>query len=404
MAVTNTLKYGTVVLAGMAAIAAFFYDSPTNQRIQIYMSDYVEIAEGLRERQMIVNSISGTNIFYIQIATNRSQMIAIDAEILNVVTGFVDHRKINDWVLASTNTTPPHWTMPELVKYVTGIETNRFPAYPIQTRKSDLNIRYAALTNLIFTDSVASWSTNRSYTTNESEIVDYYVETNFPGPFDYTNRWALTNQAKIEAWWVTNMDTRKPLLDWWTDASTNTYSTDVIDPSSVASPLIGLGLAPSWSWSGSVNVSSYYSEIYGGYNDSPASLFRVFRTKKYASILWLSNKRTSKITASAKVIPIERTDYFFFNKLLFESMPITSNVLAQTTSGWAEILDPVWGNTGFTATWNIATNIAVTELGAYIKMDKNAPGVTGTSSGRGGSTNSVLLNCIHRWDVERCRP
>lgn len=402
MAGTTTLKYGTIVLVGMATITAWFYDVPWDKRSQIYMSDYVEVAEAVREREMIVTAISGTNQFFLQIATNRTQMLALDNKIISIIPYFVDQSQIDAWAASGATGAPPHWTVANIFSYSGVLYTNGgFLDYEIHTTKTDLERRYLILKNMIYTDDQTTWSTNNNYYYNSGSIFsNYNIGTNIYAYGDYSYI-TMTNDYEASKWWTNNMIPLRPT--WWVNELNDVVTMDSTDPSL---NYIGTsyGNAPYWYWYAHIDIISWwlYERAVNGYGGVWRDWVKTWSITKYYGKYGNSRKMTAQMRCTTRSVPITRTDYYFTNLGGFETISVSSNTTYSNTSGFVEPFDQLWGGISTNVHVN-TTNMTFWQGYPWAKdLDGSSTNLSFGVSGYDTKTNGNPWYCIHKWNVERC--
>ena len=400
---TQTLKYGTIVLLGLAVTGGLYYESA---RRQVYAKDCIEIIEGVREREMIATAISGTNRITIQIATNRASLVALDSVIVDLIPYFVNQTQIATWA-AGSDTNPPHWTAEDLYAHL-GLSESGMTPYPYQIRKAELEQRFNILEHLVYTDTASAWSASRYgniYSSGDAlEFGDQ--TTNFP--LDYRAGPWPTNQATGVEWWNTYGADTEP--DWWGDGCVSTERTVEFDgyPTSWGSMA---ATYPSFSWSIGIGIQLYLAKIgdYDYMRDFGGTIKISIRWYKY----WWSKRNyssayvESKLSTTTKSIPITRADYFYTDILV-----CTTNISSNTASSVSSWIPPT--GSSFTNSATFSRERCVDEELRFYNWGYNginwAVDFTPTNSTEyvwdyhsGSVSNDIKRNVIHKWDVERCR-
>ena len=395
---TQTLKYGTIVLIGLAVTGGIYYESA---RHQVYAKDCIEITEGVREREMIATAISGTNRITLQIATNRSSLVALDSVIVGLIPYFVNQEEISTWASGAT-TNPPHWTPEDLYAHV-GLSASGMTPYPYQIRTDELLERFNILEHLVYTDTASAWNASRGGNTS-------YGYTGFEGvEFDSwsTNinisQWASpwpTNVASAIEWWEANAVPLQPSS--WEDCLSHS-KTHTFDGYTIANNYGAT--VPQFSWTidipMSLNLNKTASYLFYGYPD-------------YWHITWswqwsLRSKHTSvyresNLASTTRSIPITRTDYFYSEGLLCTTN-ISSNTASSVSSAY--VVPPGSFNPSLTHDREVCA-LDSPQLFYHGPTERtisySATNVTEVVKSDSGSvSNDVKRNVIHKWDVERCR-
>ena len=398
-------KYGTLVLTGLIAFGAFWYTG--NDRLQIMARDYVEIAEGVRERQVIATAVSGTNSFNILIATNKAQMEALDDVIIGLITNFVDQTQISAWAASGSTNPPPHWTPLSLLSALSIAPNGVFPPYEIQTKKADLVNRADVLEMLIYTDSPSAWARaekcERSGGAGNGVV---YTETNFStGAMSAP---VVTNQALADAWWSNlEMQDKEDGLSWWENPLTAELTVTALAPTNFYYAGNAY-LHPYYSWtlSGSCFASIVEDAAYWG--SIGQNYWRMmFRKWRNTSGSWSSLLRKTRLTASGRSIPVLRQDYFYDETSLLEVVSVSSNTTTVTTSLYVLPKDIEWGERSVSC-------VAVQKSGVawetfypssyYVQLDKTSTNTAVLISATYTSPQIYPRYVIHKWDVTRCVP
>ena len=396
---TQTLKYGTIVLLGLAVTGGIYYESA---RHQVYAKDCIEIIEGVREREMIATAISGTNRITLQIATNRSSLVALDSVIVGLIPYFVNQEEISTWASGAT-TNPPHWTPEDLYTHV-GLSSSGMTPYPYQIRTNELWERFNILKHLVYTDTASAWNATRGGDVSVSlgGIEFGGQSTNF-AMSEYTQPFPteITNHDRGSEWWETNGAPTEP-TGWWTDCYSH-EKTVAFDGYTIASSFSAT--YPQFSWAISIPMTLQIRKGASFDNSRPSGS----RWDVFWSTYWLTQRsysssyRESNLASTTRSIPITRTDYFYTDTLL-----CTTNVSANTAVSTSTfVVPPGTFNPSLTHSREecVLDDFILTPYSSgYVLIDfsstNNAPV---TKSDSGSVSNNVLRNCIHKWDVERCR-
>lgn len=401
----NKLKYGTLVLAGLATIGGFYYE--TTPRFQVYAKDYIEIVEGVREREYIYTNVLGTNSISIQIATNRLAMQELDTAISNMIPYFVNQTRIDEW-LTTTNREPFHWTYADL-KAAIGFDLGK---YPYQINERDLRIRFDYLKTLIYTDDTCAWTgsmkTTKRVPSSGTSLAYDNNTTNF-----YVSEWSqpyVTNLPSAVSWWNTNAVPFETMLGYtWNDCYSYTnWTTIYIDYDNIYSTSTTYPLYY-WQNSASFDVmvikeaTLFYHYLYG-------HIWGIdIGHQANCNWWWSSEFVKSKMNGSSKGLDLTRTDTFYDTFQMVQETNVTSNITSVVTSVY--ILPPV-----FLDTFDKHTeygDCAFPDDGdpSYFRDDNTYKYIYYNSTNRyynsyssGGSSNVIPRNVIHKWDVTRCRP
>ena len=397
---TQTLKYGTIVLLGLAVTGGIYYESA---RSQVYAKDCIELIEGVREREMIATAISGTNRITLQIATNRSSLVALDSVIVGLIPYFVDQTQIDTWASGAT-TNPPHWTPEDLYAHV-GLSASGMTPYPYQIRMNELYERFNILKHLVYTDTASAWNASRggdtSYGYTGYEGVEFGTEdTNF-NISQYTDPSvsAVTNNEVATTWWQNYGADTEP--EWWTDCwgheKTHTFDGYTIANTYSATP-------PVFSWTIDIAMSLILSKNATYLPYVPGWVIQWYRYWSLRSY-HTSTYRESKIASTTRSIPITRTDYFYSEGLLCTTN-ISSNTASSVSSAYVAPLGSF--NPSLTHEREICVLGSPVLIWNGVSLDRSISfNATNSSSAvtksDSGSSSNVLRNVIHKWDVERCR-
>lgn len=363
----------------------------------MYAKDCVEIMEGVRECEMIATAISGTNTLTIQIATNRSELAALDSVIVGLIPQFVNHTKINDW-LASGVTNPPHWTENELYAYV-GLSEGMTP-YPYQIRTNELWQRYIVLTNLFMTDTPSTWTGGRGgYTYVYDKGYEYggdSFSTNIPPTYNpHVNE--VTNNTIAATWWNNYGKDTKP--DWWTDCygheRTVTFNGYYIGSSQGTR-------SPMFSWSISIEISLILSK-YAAYN-SYASQWGINWYRSWSSTRsYTSFYVESLMATSTKSIPITRIDNFYTATFL-----CSTNIGTNTASSVSPLYVTPPGSVNPSLTYSREICVLDSPVLHWngVTLDRtisfNSTNTENATLSDSGSTTQINRNVIHVWNKARC--
>jgi len=428
MPVMQKLKYGTLVSLFFVVVGGTIYVEETYRK-QIQARDIIELVEGVRERELILADITKTNSIVLQIATNRQTMIDLDDCIDELIPQFVNQTRIDEWVAAyPTQPTPYMWTRSELFNYLQiGDKSSRFTrvpasaitngsaatfgAYPLQIYKTDLEERFKVLQTLIYTYSDSAWGSNKllgavayteHYNTNQGAI--------FGNPS--TNVYLSTSQSN--EMWQDVVDNAPEWFDISGDITINEQTYDLEE----AQYGSGYGQSP---FNSRCALISFYKKLFlYAYNDV-AYYNNLKHTLWYYHYIyggsWVSNtSRTARIEADARSISIPRTDYFYNDNALFETVGVSSNTVKASTTGYVAAGDPgncyisihwewdlepaweeIWDEGRFWYGWRTATN----SWNAY-GFDWPPQSTIESCSTYAEATNRMPV--IHEWTVERCKP
>jgi hypothetical protein len=405
MAVYNQLKYGTLVLSVIGAGVAFFYSA--QQRLQIYAIDCIEIAEGVRERQLIVSSITLTNTFNLQIATNRAVMSALDDEIITLIPSFVNQEELSTWAASGSTNYPDNWTVSGLLSHV-GIGGTDFPDYPLQVKKSDLQMRYDVLKHLVYTAGDAAWGAQATvYYTNISYGTEGFIDnTNFPAYYPGDNG-PITNQSIADAKWAElDMDNLAEGLDWYESSHTDELDLLCILGSPYSTYLGGYSPYYEWSYSGHFNSfinfgatifasvgQNWWARGYGIYQDARGSISTTLRAME--------------LNGWGPSIDLPRVDMFYDEDSHFEDVEVAEFTEVTATTGRIGPT-PTWGGTNVSVTVAILDEVyweppRDPDYG-YRILSRSSTNAEVNVSSSYTSPDLLPRPVIHKWTVERCVP
>lgn len=398
---TQTLKYGTIVLLGLAVTGGIYYESA---RHQVYAKDCIEIIEGVREREMIATAISGTNRITLQIATNRSSLIALDSVIVGLIPYFVDQTQIDTWA-SDVVTNPPHWTAADLYAHV-GISASGMTPYPYQIRTNELRERFNILKHLVYTDTPSSWNASRGGNTSYGYTGYEGVEFDSWSTNINISQWAspfvttITNETIAAEWWSRNAAPIQPssVENCLSHSKTHTFDGFTIANNYGAT-------VPQFSWTidipmtlGLTKTASYLFYGYPDYWHITWSWTWILRSKHTSSY------RESNLASTTRSIPITRTDYFYSSGLLCTTN-ISSNTASSVSSAY--VVPPGSFNPSLTHDREVCA-LDSPQLIIHGPTERTISysatnGAEVVKSDSGSVSNDVKRNVIHKWDVERCR-
>jgi len=407
----QTLKYGTRVLVGLVVTGATIY---TTTRLQVKPVDVIEIMEGVRERQMIVSTITQTNVFGLQIASNLANLVQLDADIATLIPNFVNQHKISGWLADRPDTNPvPRWTKIDLLTYLeigdgtnftrtpAGATTNNtatFGAWPIQIYATDLKERYAVLQKLTYTTSAAQWHSNNVYDASWGGCVySNSVTTNFAHGLGLLP--CSSNQAVAD-------DVYARIPDWFEESETNTYGN--YSPALPGSPTsYASGLAPAQTnnaWISSDSGGGTYFANYIAKLRSP-NTYSYEITKVIVGNSW-ARKIESSMKSTAVSNCLERVDYYYADNALFESISVSSNTLSSFTTNYvsAPALDAAYAEiiVGYDMTPFNSNYYSSCIGGELFYINKYSYGQDQENDG--GGLQKGIIPALHEWKVTRCVP
>jgi hypothetical protein len=405
----QTLKYGTRVLVGLAVTGATIY---TVTRLQVKPVDFIEIMEGVRERQMIVSAITQTNVFGLQIASNRANLVQLDADIDTLIPNFVNQHSIAAWLADRPDTNPvPMWTKTSLLTYLgVGNGTNftrtpapattnnvaTFGAWPIQIYATDLKERYAVLQKLTYTTTAASWHSNLIYAAGSGGYAYYETNQTNIGHGD------LWNTCDSHTGMVVALDAAKP--EWFLASDTNTYT--VTSPAPPGSPTAtATGLAPTHTNYAKVSTTQYQAD-YIGWSISPWT-FRYQVTKIINQVLDV-RKVESSMKSTAPSNCLTRIDYYYADNASFEVINVSSNTPTTYTTNFVAAPVATQSTAQITVSYDIAplTNGYTIDCtsDSLLKIIKSPTNAINASDSDGVTVTKGIVPVIHEWGVTRCVP
>ena len=410
----QTLKYGTQVVIGLAIVGATIFQV---KRIQVKAVDFIEIIEGVRERQMIVTSIGGPTTLGLQIAPNRKAIDDLTVVIDGLITNFVNQTSISNWVAnyPAGGTNPPHWTKADLFTYLDiGVSgdwsrsTNAGGTLPLQVYTNHLNERYKVLQALVYTDGSTAWGSNAVCNMSDIDTLDSYsYATNFTNPS--TNFYFYCSQAG--QLWQDVFDNR-PIEFEWSDSWYFSYPAYYC--SSVSSNT-GYGNAPLLTQSSTIDPYLYIIALgtaQSGLLNPPERDQLYYQVTNSFVGSYSSQNRAARIAGTARSVSIPRTDYYYLTNNLFETVSVPSNSSSSSTTGYVHaagfdlIAEASWdydfdstNPAPDSATYCFGMANLMLRSGAYFSWG-NKPSVTAS----GQTTITNLMPVIHQWGVERCIP
>ena len=395
----QSLKYGTLVIAGLAVIGGFYYES--TQRVQVYAKDYIEVIEGVRERQAIATAIDGTNRVALQIATNQYEIAKLDTVITNLAHYFVNQDLISSWASSSTDA-PPCWTAADLYQTlsITNDSGYGFHPYSLQTTKRDLDQRFRFLQKLKYTYSVSRWGSNITYASSYSTnfgTADVSEGVRYGGPANYnqcSNAESFFNSEVLGAHEPTN---------WTNVVSAN--AAVYVDLTNATTTYSFSTNYPRFSWLGAIYAKLFQvyagAQWYGTYWDNGYGNFnRIDGTNS-------TTKIDANLYAVGRAVPIARVDSFYLYNYLF----YTSSIPENTVTSWScyyVIDDGVC-----TGLLSFSTNFTLPESNTYVScsgsfldsVSRQSPSNSWNPTNFYGTNITAYIDpryTIHAWAVERC--
>lgn len=417
MAAYNALKYGTMVLVGLGVGTAIFYGG---SRKQVQAIDVIEIVEGLRERQYIVDvEPARTNVINLHISTNYLDMVALDSEIDAIITNFVNQEKLSSWASSGSTNHPDKWTRAELFAYLSignGSDYTKTPGsvsgtptygpYSIQVYKTALEERFKVLQALVYTSGNTEWGEDSIYYhASFSTNWNYAPYTNWEHAI--ATPLPMTNQSEAETMWATlEMDSLAQALDFYEEDIT--VSLELQCALGVADPPKNHGGAhPNyyWSYGGEVVANINFGSVYY-YNDNPPFWSRYYSLQEYATGSWETRLLEVQLTGYGPSKDLTRVDMYYNGNALFESVDVEEETTSSHTLGYIGPASVSWGGETIEQT---ATMPSLSYYSDYPSQNRNLnKNTTNTTESSSGSYQSPLQVAtrpvVHKWNVTRCVP